>query len=95
VAVAVAANYKDFDYGLESPDGSPWVIDGEEFQTNPKYLLDSNDFLMIDIWRHYRSDMAGSRILPEAGGYMDQIHIMMQAFKYMDSVYERLKPKGR
>lgn len=89
LAVAVALRPADFDFGAESPDGSPWQIFGERHETNPKHRLDDGDLQMVTVWAQYRQGH-----LPDAGGVLDQSAAMLEALGIMEDAAARiLDPK--
>lgn len=82
----MALRHDDFDGGAEAPDGSAWELLGEEYKTNPKFLLCEGDFAMLRLWRLYQGGH-----LPDDGGVMAQAAIMLDAFDEMTVVERELR----
>ena len=80
--------------GDAAADGSGWEIDGVLFETNPRRLLTPGDDEMVRIWAWTHTGGMGARPLPDAGGYQDQIAIMMDALDIMDRQEARMKKVG-
>lgn len=70
----------EYDFGAEAPDGSAWEIFGEEYKTNPKLLLNEEDFAMTSVWILYRQGH-----LPDEGGVLQQPAVMIDALQTMEA----------
>lgn len=68
-----------FAFGAEAPDGSAWLLFGEQHKRNPRLELEPSDLHMVSLWNLYRDGH-----LPEAGGVLDQAAINLEAFSVMN-----------
>ena len=89
IAAAVLTAPAEFEPD-ESPDGSPWVLFGEEYPTNPRLLLGDADWEalrpIIRLWRY-----AAEGVLPDAGGLNDQCAALFDAFALLSATEVSLK----
>lgn len=81
----------------ESPAPEP-IIDvlGDLWRFNPRHVFTTGDQEMVRLWA-MAGGLDGLRMLPEAGGLLDQAAIMVDAFAIMSSAagdWRELK-KGR
>lgn len=90
LAVAVALRPAEYEFGAEAPDDSAWELFGEEYKTNPKFLLGESDFDMVTLWTLYRQGH-----LPDSGGAAEQPAIMLDAFGAMEATATKLSKRGR
>lgn len=66
----------------ENPSDEPFMeLFGEQYHTNPKYLIDGAAMLMVALWHQARGP---APVLPDGGGGFDQAEIMMASFAAMD-----------
>lgn len=78
-------------------------------RVHPAYLLDEEDFLLVDLWASCRGGeitgtiggMAAGAIgsapiggrLPESGGVLDQVNCTMESLAVIEATFQALKPK--
>lgn len=94
IAVAVAVMPEAFDCGEHSPDGGPWELFGEEYDRNPRLLLDPGSIAMVRIWSLHRSGgVGGTGHLPDLGGTLDQSSLMLEALQVMNGAEAKLRQK--
>lgn len=76
---------------------------------HPSYLLDEDDYLLVDLWSACRGGevagaiggMAAGAIgsapigghLPESGGVLDQVNCTMESLAVIEAAFQALKPK--
>ncbi len=86
------------DGGAAPAGGGTWELVGinQVFMVNPKSLLRESDHDMVRIWALTRTGgFGGARLLPDAGGILDQAAVMLDALAVMDAQAAALTPKGK
>lgn len=78
------------EFGLRLPDGGPFEIGGDFYETNPRFGLPAWTQAMVQSWQLYLGGGLGLGYLPDAGGALDQPAIMMEAFRYMCRIRQEL-----
>lgn len=77
------------------PDDKGFDVGGDHYDTNPRFSQPKWTAAMVECWMLYRgSGMGGQRILPEAGGSMDQSAKMMDALEFMERCYREFVGDG-
>lgn len=98
LAVAVALRPAEYDFGAEAPDGSAWEPFPDapdswpargQFETNPKLLLDENDWRMVRLWGLFTKGH-----LPDSGGAIEQPSVMLEAFDVMEAAASRIRERS-
>jgi hypothetical protein len=81
---------QDFTFGDATSGG--WLVGGRVYEHNPRRLLTPADHAMVRVWLACRpSGMGGARLLPDAGGVLDQAAVMLDALGIMDDEAARLQ----
>jgi len=62
---------------------------------HPKYLLDGDDFALLDLWQAWRGSPERPGLWPAAGGALDQPACVLASFSVMDAALEALRPALR
>jgi hypothetical protein len=83
--VQVALNPEGYQGGADSPDGSPFLFEDEELDTNPRLLIPPALWDVWDAWRDARDGLGGSGHLPDPGGVLQQPAAMLEAFRTIDA----------
>lgn len=65
---------------LESPANKGWQVGSEIYFENPKIWLDPSYINIVRLWASCQPGGMGQPFLPMAGGMLDQLAFLMDAF---------------
>ena len=88
IAVEVLHHPAHFEGEWEGNEG--WVIDGEEFDRNPRDLIDEEDMDLVNMFHRCDMGMAG-RVWPDGGTLLDQPTKLVRAFSVISSAVSKAR----
>lgn len=78
------------EYAQGDATSGGWLVGERVVDENPRRLLRPADHQMVRIWLACRpGGLGGARLLPDSGGVLDQVGVMLDALAIMDDEAHR------
>ena len=77
------------------PPGLKWLIAGEEWAENPRFVLPAAWPEFVRLWAACRAGMGGVATWPDAGGLNDQAAWIVDAFARLANIDAALDKEAR